>query len=121
MSFSEVYNADQESVAGRGGSAEARLTPTIYTGYRIPMPNVNSAEQKSVTFLESRKVIEWMESVARERGTDLSVILREATLAYYLQHHQAKPETSLTAQRAARKATQRTKTARQIESGTLTP
>lgn len=74
-----------------------------------------------MTFLESRKVIEWMEAVARERGTDLSVILREATSTYYLQHAEAKPDTSLTAQRAATKAAQRTRTAWQIKAGQLTP
>lgn len=85
------------------------------------MPNVISKERKSVTFLESRKVIAWMETMARERGTDLSVILREATSAYYLQHYQAAPETSLTARRAATKAAQRTETKRKIRSGVLTP
>jgi len=74
-----------------------------------------------VTFLESRKVIEWMEAVARERDTDLSVVLREATSFYYLQHRNASPEVSLTAQRAEAKATQRAKTARQIKSGVLSP
>jgi hypothetical protein len=85
------------------------------------MPNVISKERRSVTFLESRKVIEWMEGMARERDTDLSVILREATSAYYLQHRNASPETSLTAQRAATKAAQRARTARQIKAGVLTP
>lgn len=85
------------------------------------MPNMISKDRRSVTFLESRKVIEWMASVARERGTDLSVILREATSTYYLQHSTAKPETSLTAQRAQTKAAQRTRTARQIKEGRLTP
>lgn len=85
------------------------------------MPNVISKDRRSVTFLESRKVVEWMESVAQERGTDLSVILREATSAYFLQHSNAKPETSLTAQRAQTKAAQRTRTARQIKAGHLTP
>ena len=74
-----------------------------------------------MTFLESRKVIEWMETVARERGTDLSVILREATSAYFLQHLNAAPAASLTARRAATKAAQRTRTARQIKAGELTP
>jgi len=85
------------------------------------MPNVISRDRRSVTFLESRKVIEWMEGVARQRDTDLSKILREATSAYYLQHRNAPPETSLTAQRAATKAAQRTRTARQIKAGVLTP
>jgi hypothetical protein len=85
------------------------------------MPNVISKDRRSVTFLESRKVIAWMETVARERGTDLSVILREATSAYFLQHSDAKPETSLTARRAATKAAQRTRTAQQIKTGRLTP
>jgi hypothetical protein len=85
------------------------------------MPNMISKDRRSVTFLESRKVIEWMEAVAQERGTDLSVILREATSTYYLQHSTAKPETSLTAQRAKTKSAQRTRTARQIKAGRLTP
>lgn len=85
------------------------------------MPNMISKDRRSVTFLESRKVIEWMESVAQERGTDLSVILREATSTYFLQHSNAKPETSLTARRAATKAAQRTRTARQIKTGRMTP
>lgn len=85
------------------------------------MPNVISKDRKSVTFLESRKVIEWMEEVARERGTDLSVILREATSAYYLQHQNASREESLSAKRAATKAAQRTKTRREIKAGVLSP
>ena len=74
-----------------------------------------------MTFLENRKVIEWMEAVACERSTDLSVILREATSFFYLQHRNTSPEVSLTAQRAAVKATQRAKTARQIKAGALSP
>lgn len=85
------------------------------------MPNVISKERRSVTYLENRKVIEWMESVAQERGTDLSVILREATFAYFLQHSNAKPEASLTALRAVTKAAERTRTARQIKMGRMTP
>jgi hypothetical protein len=85
------------------------------------MPNVISKDRRSVTFLESRKVAEWMEAMARERGTDLSVILREATSAYYLQHHDATLETSLTAHRAITKAEQRSHTDRQIKDGGLSP
>lgn len=85
------------------------------------MPNVISKDRRSVTFLESRKVIEWMEAVARERSTDLSVILREATSAYYVQHQAANDKPSLFAQRSATKAAQRAKTAREIETGVLTP
>lgn len=85
------------------------------------MPNVISKERRSVTFLENRKVIEWMDAVARERKTDLSVILREATSSYYLQHRKASTEPNLTAQRAATKAAQRARTARQIKAGRLTP
>lgn len=85
------------------------------------MPNVISRDRRSVTFLESRKVIEWMEAMARERDTDLSVILREATSAYYLQHHAADAEQSLFTLRAATKAAQRAKMAREIEAGVITP
>lgn len=109
------------SEQGRRAEGDAGLTAGTYTGYLIPMPNMISKDRRSVTFLESRKVIEWMESVAQERGTDLSVILREATSTYFLQHSTAKPETSLTAQRAKTKAAQRTRTARQIKEGRLTP
>ena len=85
------------------------------------MPNVISKDRKSVTFLESRKVIEWMEELARSRKTDLSVILREATSAYYLQHQAASTEPSLSELRSATKAVQRAKTAREIKSGVLSP
>jgi hypothetical protein len=51
----------------------------------------------------------------------LSVILREATSAYYLQHQDTLPETTLTARRAATKAAQRANTARQIKAGVLSP
>ena len=57
------------------------LTPAHYNGYLIPMPNAISPDKRSVTFLESRKVLDWMEEIARARKTDLSVILREATSA----------------------------------------
>ncbi len=85
------------------------------------MPNVISKDRKSVTYLESRKVLAWMESIARERSTDLSVMLREATSAYFLQHQQAKPESTLTERRAATKAAQRQATKRKIRAGVLTP
>jgi hypothetical protein len=97
------------------------LTKPTYTRYLIPVPNVISKDRRSVTFLESRKVAEWMEAMARERGTDLSVILREATSAYYLQHHDASLATTLTARRAIAKAAQRSRTARQIKAGVLSP
>lgn len=83
------------------------------------MPNVISRDRRSVTFLENRKVIEWMEAMARARKTDLSVILREATSAYYLQHQAAANEPSLFARRSATKAGQRAKTARDIAAGVL--
>ena len=50
------------------------------------MPNAISPEKTTYTFLESREVLEWMAKMARARGTDLSVIMREATSAYYVQH-----------------------------------
>lgn len=75
-----------------------------------------------MTFLESRKVIEWMESVARERGTDLSVILREATSAYYVQHRDSSSvRETLFEKRAATKASQRRETARLLAEKKLTP
>jgi hypothetical protein len=62
-----------------------------------------------------------MESVARQRGTDLSVMLREATSAYYLQHHKSHAERSLTERRAEAKAAQRRETARKVQTRALTP
>lgn len=75
-----------------------------------------------MTFLESRKVIEWMESLARERGTDLSVILREATSAYYVEHRDSSsPRKTLFEKRAATKAAQRRETARLLTEKKLSP
>ena len=85
------------------------------------MPNVISPEKRSVTFLESREVFEWMEEIARVRQTDLSVILREATSTYYIQHKTASTDPGLFARRSATKAAQRTKTAKQIALGRLAP
>jgi len=93
----------------------------LCTRYLIPVPNVISKERKSVTYLESRKVLAWLESVARQRGADLSVMLREATSAYYLQHHESKAGRSLTERRTAAKAAQRRETTRKIRAGVLTP
>ena len=85
------------------------------------MPNAISPTKRSVTFLESRKVLEWMEAIACERNTDVSVILREATSAYYVQHRSTSAAPSLFALRSATKAAQRADTARRIASGQLTP
>jgi len=85
------------------------------------MPNAISPGKRSITFLENRKVLEWMEKTARARETDLAVILREATSAYYARHNNPADSTSLFAQRAAAKAAHRALTARQIADGKLTP
>lgn len=85
------------------------------------MPNVISPEKRCVTFLESREVFEWIEEMAHVRQTDISVILREATSAYYLQYKTASTDPGLLARRSATKAAQRTETAKQIASGKLTP
>ena len=85
------------------------------------MPNVSSSEKRSITFLENREVFEWMKEIARARQTDVSIILREATSAYYLQHKSAPADPNLFARRSAAKATQRAKTAKLIASGRLTP
>ncbi len=85
------------------------------------MPNVISAEKRSVTFLESREVFAWMREVALERKCEVSVILREATSAYYVQHRSQSAETNLSEQRAATKVAQRKETARQLAAGEVTP
>lgn len=85
------------------------------------MPNAISPEKRSVTFLESREVFEWMEGIARARQTEVSVILREATSAYYLQHKSVSTDPGLFTRRSATKAAQRIKTAKRIAAGKLTP
>ena len=90
-------------------------------GILYRMPNVISAEKRSVTFLESREVFAWMREVALERKCEVSVILREATSAYYLQHRNASEAPNLSQQRAAIKVAQRHETARQLEAGEITP
>jgi len=85
------------------------------------MPNVISAEKRCVTYLENRKVFEWMEELARTRKTDLAVILREATAAYCAQDRSAPREGDLFGQRAAAKAAARRKTSREIAAGVVTP
>jgi hypothetical protein len=63
-----------------------------------------------------------MKEVARARQTDLAVILREATSAYYLQHKDADADASTHfKRRSAAKAAQRARTASEIASGILTP
>jgi len=93
----------------------------MFIGYLIPMPNAISPTKKSVTFLENRTVLEWMEAIARTRETNVSVILREATSAYHAQHRSASAVPNLLELRSAQKAAQRTATAREIASGRLTP
>jgi hypothetical protein len=85
------------------------------------MPNVISQDKRSVTFLENRLVFDWMESMARARNTDVSVILREASSAYYNEHREAKTENAFLTMRAGEKAAKRAVTAHLIETGELTP
>jgi hypothetical protein len=85
------------------------------------MPNVISASKRSLTYLESRRISEWMEGLARERKTDLAVILREATSAYYAQHNNGAVSPNLDAIRSATKAAQRAETARQMAAGQISP
>jgi len=85
------------------------------------MPNVIAQNRRSVTYLESRPIIDWMQAVANERGTNLAVILREATSAYYLRHQNGAQEQTLSSRRVATKVAQRAKTAASIADGTLSP
>ena len=62
-----------------------------------------------------------MEGIARERKTDLAVIVREATSAYYAQHHNGAVSPNLDAVRSASKAAQRVETARQIAAREISP
>lgn len=85
------------------------------------MPNAISPEKRSITYLENRKVAEWMANLAKTRHTDLAVILREATAAYYAQDKLAPNASTLIAHRTATKAAARTQTARAIAAGHITP
>ncbi len=62
-----------------------------------------------------------MRDVALERKCEVSVILREATSAYYLQHRTESAEPNLSQQWAATKVAQRKETARQLEETEITP
>ena len=84
------------------------------------MSNVISPSKRSVTYLENRKVLEWMAEMARARKTDVSVILREATSAYYLEHKEISGEPTHFDRRTAAKSHQRLETVRKIASGELT-
>jgi len=90
-----------------------------YTRYLIPMPNVISPEKRSVTYLENRTVFEWLENVAAARQTNVAVLLREATSAYFAQNEKPTGAPGLFEGRAAAKAAERAETARQIASGEL--
>jgi hypothetical protein len=83
------------------------------------MPNAISAQKRSVTYLENRAVFEWMENLAAARQTNVAVLLREATSAYFAQNEQPTRALSLFEERTAVKAAARAETARQIASGEL--
>lgn len=83
------------------------------------MPNMISKDKRSVTFLEDREVFEWMEEIARERNTDVSRILREATSSYFVLHRDPSSSPSLLAVRSATKIAQRNDTNHQIASGRM--
>jgi hypothetical protein len=81
------------------------------------VPNVISSSKRSVTYLESVAVMEWFETMAAARKTGVSVILREATSAYFVEHNDKPAAASLSAVRSAAKVAQRQETARLISSG----
>ncbi|MDD2765792.1 MAG: hypothetical protein PHE83_17660 [Opitutaceae bacterium] len=80
-----------------------------------------AADKRSVTYLENIHVLAWMEREAAMRETTVSVLLREATSAYYVQHKNPEPSAGLFALRSAAKASGRTTTVQQITSGALSP
>jgi len=83
------------------------------------MPNVISKNRRSVTFLEDREVFDWMEGIARERDTDVSRILREATSSYYVLHRDPSSSPSHSAARFATKIIQRKAADQQIASARM--
>jgi hypothetical protein len=85
------------------------------------MPKVIPLTETSVTYSENPKVMEWMNTMAHDRNADVSVIIREATSAYYLEHKEIPAEPTHFDQRAAAKAHKRLETARQIASGEISP
>lgn len=84
------------------------------------MSNVISPNKRSVKYLENRKVLEWMAAMARDRNTDVSVLIREATSAYYVEHKEVSNEPTHCDHRASAKSKQRLETVRQIVAGELT-
>ncbi len=84
------------------------------------MPNSPSPEKRRFSYLENRRVAEWFEAAARERGTDIASLVREATLTYYAAHQSSAPSVS-DAERAQHKAAQRSQTSRRIAKGSLSP
>ncbi len=85
------------------------------------MPNAIAADKRSVTYLENREVLEWMEREAAARGSNVTALLREATSAYYVAHKEPGDEPGLFVRRSAAKAAQRALTERQIASGQISP
>lgn len=85
------------------------------------MPNSISPNKRSITYLENRSVLEWFEATAAARKTGVSVILREATSAYFAAHTDTPDTSNLLTTRSAAKAAQRRETARLIASGKLSP
>jgi hypothetical protein len=81
------------------------------------MPNAISPSKRSVTYLENLSVMEWFEAMAAARKTGVSVILREATSAYFAEYKDKLAAPSLFAVRSAAKVAQRKETARRIASG----
>ncbi len=84
------------------------------------MPNAISPDKQRLTYLENRQVAEWLAAMARERNTDLAVVIREATSAYFAQYRNPNAPSHFVI-RSAAKAARRTETARRIASGSLTP
>ena len=82
------------------------------------MPNVISADRRSVTYIEDISVFELLQKLAEEREISVATILREATAAY---SEQLEVIPTLFASRAAAKASERAETERQIALGELSP
>ena len=98
------------------------LDKVSYAQHKVGMPNAIAPNKRSITYLENISVIEWMKEIARARQTDLAVILREATSAYYVQYKDANADVSTHLnRRSAAKAAQRARTAGEIASSILTP
>ena len=85
------------------------------------MPNSISPNRRPVSYLEDRLVFNWLRKIAAERETDISVIIREATSAYFIQSEQPTSRSISFAEISSSKAADRANMNRWIAEEEMTP